>query len=52
MDSGNPQYRQYSEYFRNWRSGYQTQRQGYGRTNSFIDCCMTFLFLRFCCCII
>lgn len=52
MDPSNQQYRQYAEYFRNRRAGYQTQRQGYGRTGGFLDCCMTFLFLRFCCCII
>ena len=52
MDPGNQEYRRYRDYFNNRSSQYQIQRSFYGPTSGFLDCCLSLLFFRFCCCII
>ncbi len=50
MDPSNSQYRRYRDYFSS--ESYQYQRRSYAPASSFLECCMTLLFFRFCCCII
>ncbi len=52
MDPGNRKYSQYAEQFRQRRNAYQNQRSYYGVSSGFLECCLSLLFFRFCCCII
>ncbi len=52
MDPSNRKYSQYAEQFRQRRNAYQSQRSYYGVTSGFLECCLSLLFFRFCCCII
>ncbi len=52
MDPGNAEYRRYRDYFNDRSAQYQSQRSFYGPTSSFIECCLSLLFFRFCCCIV
>lgn len=52
MDPSNSEYRRYRDYFNQRNQEYQSRRTFYGPTNSFLDCCLSLFFLRFCCCII
>ena len=52
MDPGNMEYKRYRDYFSDRSTQYQSQRSFYGPTSGIIECCMSLLFFRFCCCII
>ena len=52
MDPSNPEYRRYRDYFSQNSNAYQSRRAYYGPTSSFLECCLSLFFLRFCCCII
>lgn len=52
MDPSNQEYRRYRDYFNDRSSQYQSQRSFYGPTSSIVECCLSMLFFRFCCCII